>query len=267
MFFTQFFAISTGRRNSRFLLEFDLLINRWIIYYTHIVEYYPKWGGGDYGTCYITDKIGGIKLYEISESHREITAWLHLQEVSWIGKFRDRKSTTGCQGWGTQNRVSGFRGGWVVKPAQGRRGSVAQHKPTPCPWVPCWEWLRRQIHVLCVLLQVQMGNQSVLVLPASSYSWSLTPVFHVWMEPLPGAHTAQQPRCSTRAPWKGHAPQCVFVSVFYMNLIRRALLPGSPAPTGICFLEMESCSTIAWGEHFVFAPWNVVSHSVTSKQW
>lgn len=95
---------------------------------------------------------------------------------------------------------------------------------------------------------------------------SLSPVFHVWMEPLPGAHTAQQPRCSTRAPWKGHAPQCVFGFVFYINLIRRALLLWGLAPTGICFLEMES-STIAWGERFVFAPWNVVSHSVTSKQW
>lgn len=30
---------------------------------------------------------------------------------------------------------------------------------------------------MCILLQVQMGSQSVLVLPASSYSWILSPLF------------------------------------------------------------------------------------------
>lgn len=30
--------------------------------------------GGDYSTYYFTDKIGDIKLYEISESHKEIIA-------------------------------------------------------------------------------------------------------------------------------------------------------------------------------------------------
>lgn len=156
----------------------------------------------------------------------------------------------------------------MMKLPQAKRGRAAQHEPIYCPRITYWKWLKWQIYVMCILLQVQVGRQSILVLPAFFFleSLSVSPAFHVWTEPLPGAHIAQQPRCGARAPWEGHAPQRVFVFVFYINLIRRALLLGSLAPTGICFPEMES-STIAWVAHFVFAPWNVVSHSLTSKQW
>lgn len=55
---------------------------------------------------------------------------------------------------------------------------------------------------MCILLQVQVGRQSILVLPAFFFleSLSVSPAFHVWTEPLPGAHIAQQPRCGARAP-------------------------------------------------------------------
>lgn len=179
------------------------------------------------------------------------------QVEGWLARVRgDKKGYLSLSGCG------------MVKLPQAKRGSAAKHEPVYCPRIAYWKWLKWQVHVTCILLQVQVRKQSVLVLPAFLFSESLSvsPAFQVWTLPLPGAHIAQQPRCNARAPWKGHAPQRVFVFVFYINLIRRALLLGSLAPTGIRFLEMES-PTIAWVAHFAFAPWNAVSHSLTSKQW